>query len=55
MKKNKQSDTKKQFDAVEFMRKQRDRISKKISSMSNEEIIQYFRQEQAKSDIKPSA
>lgn len=55
MKKNKEIQTKKEFDAVEFMRSQRDKITKKISTMSNEEIIQYFKKEQVKMDIKPSA
>lgn len=33
---------KKEFDAVAFMRKQRDRISKDISNMDFEEIKEYF-------------
>ncbi len=31
------------FDAVAFMRKQRDRISKDISNMDFEEIKEYFK------------
>jgi len=34
--------TEKGFDAVAFMRKQRDRISKDISKMDFEEIKEYF-------------
>lgn len=33
---------KKDFDAVEFMRKQRDRISKDIAEMDFEQIKDYF-------------
>jgi len=32
----------KNFDAVSFMRQQRNRISKKLLKMSNEEILKYF-------------
>ena len=33
---------KKDFDAVAFMRKQRDKISKEIANMDFEEIKEYF-------------
>ena len=33
---------KKDFDAVDFMRKQRDRISKDIADMDFEQIKEYF-------------
>lgn len=34
--------TEKKFDAVEFMRQQRDELSKKLGKMTKEEILQYF-------------
>jgi len=39
MKKNKE---KKEFDAVKFMRKVRNKISKEIADSSNEQIKEYF-------------
>lgn len=33
---------KKKFDAIEFARKQRARISKKLEGKSNKEILEYF-------------
>jgi hypothetical protein len=33
---------KKDFDAVKYMRQERDRISKEISEMTHEQIIEYF-------------
>jgi hypothetical protein len=33
---------KKQFDAVEYMRQERDRISKEILEMTHEQIKEYF-------------
>lgn len=46
--------TKKQFDAVKFMREQREELSKKLSSMTKAEIIDYYQKRKTKSDIKPS-
>jgi len=40
--KTKEKAAKKDFDAVGFMRKQRDKISKDIADMSFEEIKEYF-------------
>ena len=34
--------TEKDFNAVKYMRQERDRISKEIMSLSTEEIIKYF-------------
>jgi hypothetical protein len=34
---------KKKFDAVKFMREQRKRLSEKLSKMTKEEIVEYFR------------
>ncbi len=54
--KTKERNTKKTFDAVKFMREQRDRISKDIMNLSPEEIVKYFEDRgKAKSRIKPSA
>ena len=33
----------KQFDAVKFMRQQRDKLSKKLSKMTKNEILEYFK------------
>ena len=33
----------KQFDAVAYMRQQRDKLSKKLSEMTKTEIVEYFR------------
>lgn len=52
--KNKEKNTKKTFDAVKFMREQRDRISKDIMNLSPEEIVKYFEQNQNKKRIRPS-
>jgi|GEM_PF-1092367 len=38
--KTKEKDTKKSFDAVKFMREQRDRISKEIMNLTPEEIVE---------------
>jgi len=40
--KTKDETKKKTFDAVKFMREQRDRISKDIMDLSPEEIVAYF-------------
>ncbi len=47
--------TEKQFDAVKFMRQQRDRLSKKLSKMTNAEIIEYFKKRKAELTTMPSA
>lgn len=33
----------KSFDAVKFMRQERDKISKELINLSNEEILEHFR------------
>lgn len=53
--KNKEKIKEKTFDAVKFMRDQRDRISKEISNLSAEEIIRYFDTSKAGERIKPSS
>jgi hypothetical protein len=45
----------KQFDTVNFMRQQRDRLSKKLSSMTKTEILEYFKNRKTETTIKPSA
>jgi hypothetical protein len=47
--------TEKKFDAVKFMRAQRDKLSEKLSKMSKEEIVEYFRKKKLEDLIKPSA
>ncbi|MDD4088053.1 MAG: hypothetical protein RBR84_04545 [Bacteroidales bacterium] len=47
--------TKKVFDAVGFMRQQREKLSEKLTKMTKEEIIEYFRKRKNQTTIKPSA
>ncbi len=47
--------TDKKFDAVKYMREQRQRLSKKLSKMSKEEIIEYFQRKKFVNNVKPSA
>jgi hypothetical protein len=47
--------TSKSFDAVAFMRQQRDLLSAKLSKMTKEEIIAYFKDRTLQSQIKPCA
>lgn len=47
--------TKKAFDAVGFMRQQREKLSEKLTKMTKEEIIEYFRKRKNQTTIKPSA
>ncbi len=47
--------TDKKFDAVQYMREQRQKLSEKLSKMSKEEVIEYFRQKQLQNTVKPSA
>jgi hypothetical protein len=47
--------TEKQFDAVKYMRQQRDKLSDKLSKMTKEEIIAYFKQVKSATAIKPCA
>jgi S-adenosylmethionine:diacylglycerol 3-amino-3-carboxypropyl transferase len=46
---------KKTFDAVKFMREQRQILSEKLSKMTKEEIIEYFRKKKSENTIKPCA
>jgi hypothetical protein len=47
--------TEKTFDAVRFMRQERDKLSEKLSKMTREEIIEYFNKRKSQTTIKPSA
>jgi hypothetical protein len=47
--------TKKTFDAVKFMRQQRDKLSEKLSKMTKEEIIDYFNKRKIQTKTKPCA
>jgi hypothetical protein len=46
--------TEKTFDAVKFMRAQREKLSEKLAKMSKEEIIEYFRKKKLENSVKPS-
>ena len=39
------TETKKEFDAVKFMREQRDKLSEKLSKLTKEEIIAILRKD----------
>ena len=45
----------KTFDAVKFMRQQRDILSDKLSKMTKEEVLEYFRKRKTQMTIKPCA
>jgi len=45
----------KTFDAVKFMRQQRDKLSEKLSKMTKEEILEYFKKRTSQTTVKPSA
>jgi hypothetical protein len=43
----------KEFDAVKFMRQQRDRLSEMLSGMTKQEIVEYFRKKAVETTVKP--
>ena len=43
------------FDAVKFMRQQRDKLSEKLSKMTKQEILEYFKKRKTQTTIKPGA
>ena len=47
--------TEKTFDAVKFMREQRDKLSAKLSKMTKAEIVEYFKHKKLENLTKPSA
>ena len=50
MKSNKKQ---KKFDAVIYMREQRDKLSNKLSKMTKLEIVEYFKLKALNTNIKP--
>jgi len=48
------SKIKKEFDAVQFMREQRDRISAEICNLSQEQILEYFKNRIPRERITPT-
>jgi ADP-dependent phosphofructokinase/glucokinase len=46
--------TNKSFDAVKYMREEREKLSKKLSKMTKEEILDYFRRRK-QNTVKPNA
>jgi hypothetical protein len=47
--------TEKAFDAVKYMRQQRDKLSEKLSKMTKAEILEYFKKRKTKTTVKPCA
>lgn len=45
----------KKIDAVDYMRQQRDELSKKLSKMTKEEVLEYFKNTGKRTAVKPSA
>jgi len=45
----------KQFDVVNFMRQQRNKLSEKLSKMTKSETLQYFTKRKTETTTKPSA
>jgi hypothetical protein len=46
--------TEKQFDAVKFMRQQREKLSEQLAKMSKAEIVAYFQKRKSEMHTKPS-
>ncbi len=46
---------KKSFDAVQFMREQRDILSEELSKMTAEEILEFFKKRKNTASTKPCA
>lgn len=47
--------TDKKFDSVKFMREQRQNLTNKLSKMTKQEIVEYFKKQRISSTVKPSA
>ena len=45
----------KEFDAVEYMRQIRDKISNDIADLTKEQIVEYFKKNRPRERIMPSA
>ncbi len=44
----------KKFDAVKFMRDQREILTEKLTKMTKQEIIDYFKKQRLNNTVKPS-
>ena len=47
------TENKETFNAVLFMRQQRDRLSEKLSKMTKAEVVEYFRKKAIETTEKP--
>ena len=47
--------TEKKFDAVKYMREQREELSEKLSKMTKKEIVEYFKRKKLENTVKPNA
>lgn len=47
--------TEKKFNAVKYMRQQREKLSDKLSKMTKTEIVEYFKKKKLDSQVKPCA
>lgn len=47
--------TEKTFDAVKYMRQQRNKISEKLAQKSKEEILEYYKKRKTELTNKPGA
>ena len=45
----------KKFDAVKYMREQRQKLTEKLSKMTKQEIVDYFKKQKLKNSVKPCA
>ncbi len=51
-----ETNTEKKFDAVKMAREIKDKLDQKLSKMSREEIVEYFKKQRMKQNrVKPSA
>jgi len=46
--------TDKKFGAVSYMREQREKLNEKLSKMTKEEIVAYFKRRESEMTVKPS-
>ena len=48
--------TEKKFDAVKMAREAKDKLDEKLSNMTKEQVVEYFKQQRKKSNrVRPSA
>ena len=45
--------TDKKFDAVKYMREQRKRVTEKLSKMTRQEIVEYFKKRRTETTTNP--